>query len=168
MKVKETYNKYADWSKNKPINFELFNQHAIINHSDTIEGSTLTLDETRLLLDKGLTPKNKPIEHSLMAIDHLNALQFILSIAKDKTPLNKEIIQKLGGLIKKSTGSIINSLGGTHDETKGEFRKNSVYAGSRMFVDFQKIPSLIEQLILDVNSQINQSSDFILSEPISF
>ena len=38
------------------VDFDKFNQYAITHHSTTIEGSTLTENETRLLLDEGITP----------------------------------------------------------------------------------------------------------------
>ena len=66
------------------IDFNKFNQYAIVHHSSVIEGSTLTENETRLLLDEGLTPKGKPLAHSLMVKDHFDALQFTLEAAKKR------------------------------------------------------------------------------------
>ena len=39
------------------------NEYAIVHHSAAIEGSTLTENETRLLLEEGTTPKGKPLQH---------------------------------------------------------------------------------------------------------
>jgi Fic family protein len=60
------------------IDFDKFNHYNITHNSTTIEGSTLTEIETRLLLDEGITPAGKPLLHSLMVQDHYNALTFII------------------------------------------------------------------------------------------
>ena len=52
------------------IDFDKFRDYAITHHSTTIEGTTLTETETRLLLDEGITPAGKPLLHSLMVQDH--------------------------------------------------------------------------------------------------
>ena len=57
------------------IDYVKFNRIAIVHNSNAIEGSTLTELETRVLLSEGLTPKGKPPEHTLMAIDHHQALE---------------------------------------------------------------------------------------------
>ena len=45
---------------------ERFNEYAIVHHSSSIEGSTLTEVETRLLLEEDITPKGKPLTHIMM------------------------------------------------------------------------------------------------------
>lgn len=56
------------------IDFDKFNGYAITHNSTSIEGSTLTETETRLLLDEGVTPAGKPLLHSLMVQAHYHAL----------------------------------------------------------------------------------------------
>ncbi len=46
--------KFNSLQLSKNIDFDKFNQYAITHHSTTIEGSTLTEIETRLLLDEGI------------------------------------------------------------------------------------------------------------------
>lgn len=70
---------YKKLELSKNIDFDKFNQYAITHHSSSIEGSILTEIETRLLLDEGVTPKGKPLLHSLMVQDHYNALLFIIN-----------------------------------------------------------------------------------------
>ncbi len=75
------------------INFDKFNGYAITHQSTTIEGSTLTEIETRLLLDEGITPAGKPLLHSLMVQDHYNALLFVTQQAKEKAIITPQFIQ---------------------------------------------------------------------------
>jgi len=59
--ILEVYNNYLDLTKGDTFDFYMFNHYAIVNHSNSIEGSTLTKEETFLLLDEHLTPANKPL-----------------------------------------------------------------------------------------------------------
>jgi Fic family protein len=105
------------------IDFDKFNGYAITHHSTTIEGSTLTEVETRLLLDEGVTPAGKPLLHSLMVQDHYNALQFIIQKATIKSILSPEFIKEVNGAVMKQTGSIYQTVFGEIDASKGDYRK---------------------------------------------
>lgn len=48
------------------IDLERLNLYLISHHSTAIEGSTLTVLETEIFLEKGLTAKGKPLEHLFM------------------------------------------------------------------------------------------------------
>ena len=54
----------------------------------------LTETETRLLLDEGITPAGKPLLHSLMVLDHYNALLFITLKAKDNIAITPNLYNK--------------------------------------------------------------------------
>ena len=97
--------------------------YAITHHSTTIEGSTLTEIETNLLLDDGLTPKGKPIEHSLMTMDHASALSFIIDCANRKEPITIKFIQQLNSKVMARTGKIYQTVFGELHSSKGVFRK---------------------------------------------
>ena len=78
---------YQSFNLHDVIDHDRFNQYAIVHHSSSIEGSTLTENETRLLLEEDVTPKGKPLQHSLMVKDHYDALLFVLDAAnKQVTP----------------------------------------------------------------------------------
>lgn len=47
----------------------------------------MTEIETRLLLDEDITPKGKPLTHSLMVKDHYAALRYVLQQAEGKRPI---------------------------------------------------------------------------------
>ena len=46
---------------------EQFNRYAMVYHSNAIENSTLSLDDTTLILEHQLTPSGKPLHDILMA-----------------------------------------------------------------------------------------------------
>lgn len=84
MQIIELLNEYQSLNLSQSINYDKFNRYLITHHSTSIEGSTLTEIETHLLLDEGLTPYGKPLEHSLMTTDHADALSFKIEQAKKK------------------------------------------------------------------------------------
>ncbi|MDQ2721212.1 MAG: hypothetical protein M3Z26_15800 [Bacteroidota bacterium] len=70
-KIISLIEKFESLQLSKNIDFDKFNQYAITHHSTTIEGSTLTETETRLLLDEELTPKGKPLKNQfLLSLNH--------------------------------------------------------------------------------------------------
>lgn len=167
-KLSSLYEDYLKLAQSDTFDFEKFNQYAIVHHSNSIEGSTLTLEETILLLDKKLTPKNKPIEHSLMALDHLEALRYVLDLASKKQSLTVSSIQQISALVMKSTGSEISAMAGSFNSSKGDFRKVTVRAGSRTFMDYQKVPERTAQLVYYINTNIKQTNGFIEVNELAF
>ena len=136
------------------IDFDKFNGYAITHHSTTIEGSTLTETETRLLLDEGITPAGKPLLHSLMVQDHYNALLFITQKSKERITVNPEFIQQINAAVMKQTGSIYQTVFGELDATKGVFRKGNVSAGNTYFVGYEKVEPLVKKLCNGINEKI--------------
>ena len=140
------------------IDFDKFNRYAITHHSTTIEGSTLTEIETRLLLDEGITPKGKPLLHSLMVQDHYKALLFIINASKEKILITHEFIQQINSIVMKQTGNIYNTVLGNIDSSKGEFRKGNVSAGNSYFVSYDKVEGLVKKLCTGINEKLSGPS----------
>lgn len=136
------------------IDFDKFNGYAITHHSTTIEGSTLTEIETRLLLDEGITPAGKPLLHSLMVQDHYNALLFVTEKSKEKIKVTPEFIQQINAAVMKQTGSIYQTVFGELDATKGVFRKGNVSAGNTYFVGYEKVEMLVKKLCDGINEKL--------------
>ena len=136
------------------IDYDKFNEYAITHHSTAIEGSTLSENETRLLLDDGVTPKGKPLEHSLMVKDHFQALQFVLQKAKNKTALTTHLVKEINAGVMRYTGSVYHTALGTVDAGKGEYRKGNVSAGGFYFINYDKVPTYTEALIKKTNENV--------------
>jgi Fic family protein len=166
----EFLNLYSTYSSltNEILNFDKFNHYAIVHHSNYIEGSTLSLDETYLLLDENLTPKNKPINDTYMALDHYAALMFITNKAIKHQNITVSDIKELSSLILKNTGKVINCLGGTFDSSKGDFRLLTVRAGNTTFMDYKKVPIYIDNLINDINHNLKNLKTVIDIYQFSF
>jgi Fic family protein len=145
-KILSLIEKFNSLELSNNIDFDKFNEYAITHHSTTIEGSTLTETETRLLLDEGITPKGKPLLHGVMVLDHYNALLFIIQSAKENKAITPEFIQQINAHVMKQTGNVYQTVFGELDSSKGVFRKENVSAGNSYFVNFDKVPNLVKDL----------------------
>ena len=67
--------------------------------SNAIEGSTLTLRETALILQEGITIAEKPVKEHLEAIGHKDAFEYILTLADAGTPLTERVIKDIHSLV---------------------------------------------------------------------
>ena len=68
-------------------------------HTNAIEGSTLTLDETALVLREGITIGGKALRHHLEAIGHRDAYYYMEGLVKNKTPLTERTIKEIHSLV---------------------------------------------------------------------
>ncbi|HTI91880.1 MAG TPA: Fic family protein [Puia sp.] len=143
------------------LDHERFNEYAIVHHSSSIEGSTLTEVETRLLLEEDITPKGKPLTHCLMVKDHYAALRYVLEAAGIKKTISVDFIQQINARVMKNTGSIYNTVFGEIDATKGMFRKGNVSAGGSYFPNYDKVIPYTTELAkrLDENLPKVQSDE---------
>ena len=144
--VEQLLSRYQQYELSRVMDYDKFNQYAITHHSTRIEGSTLTETETQVLLDEGLTPKGKPLEHSLMVQDHDQALRLVLQRAEAKTEINVELIQQINARVMKHTGNVYHTALGSVDASRGEFRKGNVTAGGAYFPNYDKVPALTDKL----------------------
>lgn len=67
-------------------------------NSNAIEGNTLTLRETDMVL-RGLTIDRKPLKDHLEAVGHKEAFEFVQDLVKDQVPLSERIIKQIHYLV---------------------------------------------------------------------
>jgi Fic family protein len=68
-------------------------------NSNAIEGNTLTLRETALVLQQGVTINGKHIRDHLEAIGHRDAFYYMIELADAKSELKERVIKELHSLI---------------------------------------------------------------------
>ncbi len=158
MEIEDLIKEYQLLDLSKSIHFDKFNLYSITHHSTSLEGSTLTEIETNLLLDEGLTPKGKPLEHSLMTTDHAQALLYIIDEAKQKKEISNSFIQKINSNVMAKTGKVYNTVFGEVDGTTGAFRKGNVMAGNRYFPNYDKVELLTTKLSNEINSKLKTAT----------
>lgn len=67
-------------------------------NSNAIEGNTLTLKETAMVLE-GMTIDQKPLKDHLEAVGHRDAFLYIQDIAKQDIPINEFVIKNIHSLV---------------------------------------------------------------------
>ena len=80
--------------------------------SNRIEGNTLTLQETALVVNEGITISGKNMREHLEAINHAQAVEFIKDIARSDIEINELTIKEIHALI----------LHGINKEQAGKYR----------------------------------------------
>ena len=80
---------------------ERLNEEFIVEYtynSNAIEGNTLTLRETDLVL-RGLTIDRKPLKDHMEAVGHKEAFDFVCELVKEKVPISESIIKQIHFLV---------------------------------------------------------------------
>ena len=67
-------------------------------NSNAIEGNTLTLRETDMVL-RGLTIDRKPLKDHMEAVGHKEAFEFVQDLVKNQVPLSESIIRQIHYLV---------------------------------------------------------------------
>lgn len=67
-------------------------------NSNAIEGNTLTLRETDLVL-RGLTIDQKPLKDHMEAVGHKEAFEFVSEMVKDNVPISESVIKQIHFLV---------------------------------------------------------------------
>lgn len=85
-------------------------------HSNAIEGNTLTLMETKVVLEDGLTIGGKSMREHLEAINHREAIALLEELSKEPASLTERTIKDLHQLVLK----------GIDDANAGRYRQKNV------------------------------------------
>jgi len=105
--------------------------------SNRIEGNTLTLQETQLVVEKGLTIGGKPLKEHLEAINHNEAIDFIGELVKKESVLDESTLKQIHSIILKSIDR----------ENAGVYRKVPVLISGSTHTPPQ--PYLLQKLMED-------------------
>ena len=107
-------------------------------HSNAIEGNSLTLEETKIVVEDGLTVKGKPLIDVLEAKNHKDVMNLLFAIVQQKKDITEAVILSLYKEILK----------GIDEENAGAYRRVQVrITGEQEFPpSADKIPLLIKEL----------------------
>ena len=125
-----------------PAEVEAIREVFLVEHtynSNAIEGNTLTLQETALVL-QGITIDRKPLKDHLEAVGYKEAFQYVEELAKQDKPLTDFEIKSIHSLVLAD-----------RPEDKGTFRRVNVRIAGAMTEPVQPymIEPKIEELLED-------------------
>lgn len=155
MTFEQLLDKFNDLHITEAVDYELMNEIFISHHSTAIEGSSLTEEESRLLIVDGITAKGKPLYDHNMVKDHFDALKFVVDTAHQKKKLTPQFIQEISAHVMRSTGGVINATAGSYDSSKGDWRKSAVHVGARYFTNYQKVEREVTALCEELNKRLD-------------
>ena len=146
--IEKLYQEFQKLGIGQLVDYEKYYLYSLITHSTAIEGSTLTEMDTQLLFDEGVTAKGKPLVYHLMNEDLKNAYELAKEESVQGVDITSSLLQKLNATLMHTTGSVHNTIGGSFDSSKGEFRLCGVTAGvgGRSYMSYQKVPAKVEEL----------------------
>lgn len=109
-------------------------------NSNGIEGNTLTLRETQVVLE-GITVGGKTIKEHLEAINHEKAIIYLDELVKNNKPITERNIKNIHQLVLKEIDN----------NNAGKYRRENVTIKGATHIppDYIKIPELMEKLILN-------------------
>jgi Fic family protein len=95
------------WSAKKPLNqlqLQKMEEYFNLNYtyeSNRIEGNTLTLQETYLVINDGITVGGKSVREHLEVINHTDAISYLGEIIQNKTAFSERVLKEIHYLILK-------------------------------------------------------------------
>lgn len=107
-------------------------------NSNAIEGNTLTLLETKLVLEQGLTIGGKKLREHLEVINHAEAIQYVQDLVQRKQELTEHVIKSLHHLVLKNIA-----------DDAGRYRMVNVRISGSEHVPphYTSVPEQMEQLM---------------------
>ena len=113
----------------------------MIYNSNAIEGNSLTLKETYLVVNEGLTIKGKPLKDHLEVKNHQEALEYLYDLLKKdkKNTFSENLIRSLNQIVQQ----------GIDKEWAGRYRNSGVVIGGAKHrpPDALEIPKMMSGLI---------------------
>ncbi|MBI4174063.1 MAG: Fic family protein [Candidatus Aenigmarchaeota archaeon] len=106
-------------------------------NSNAIEGNSLTLQETRLVLEHGITIRGKSLKDHFEAINHKEAILFVEDSLKEE--IDESLIKKLNGLV----------LDKIYEDERGRYRTTNVriLGAIKSPPQAEKVPRLMDNFI---------------------
>lgn len=113
-------------------------------NSNSIEGNTLTLRETQMVLQEGITIKGKSLREHFEAKNHETAIYKLYTLVKENYVLNAKDVLDLHGLVLRSI----------EDEYAGRLRNAGVRISGANFVppNARKVSDYLDSLIEYINT----------------
>lgn len=124
-------------------------------NSNSIEGNTMSLRETQMVLQEGITIKGKSLREHFETHNHDKAIDYLYSIVNDDYRLRSIDILSLHGLVLRSI----------EDDFAGRIRNGGVRITGANFTppNANKVPDLLDELIDFINTNPLQLNDIELA-----
>ncbi|MGD0496482.1 MAG: Fic family protein [Candidatus Bathyarchaeia archaeon] len=108
-------------------------------NSNAIEGNTLSLRETQLVIQEGITVRGKSLREHLEARNHPDAIDYVEKLARKKTSIRQDDVLRVHELL----------LRGIDDQNAGKYRSGQVRVAGATFMppSAEEIQSMMSELL---------------------
>ncbi len=132
----------AYFKKTKALSKEEFEQFEnsyfteLTYNSNSIEGNSLSLEETSLIINENIVPEGKTLREIYEVKNHIKAIDFLKSYSKD---VDERLILKLHSIILDNISEMF----------VGRYREGTVriFGSDVRFPDAEKVPQLVRNLV---------------------
>jgi Fic family protein len=124
--------------------------------SNALEGNTLTISETKVILEDGLTVGGKPIKDYYEATGHAKAYDYMLEIARSENfSFTEEMVCKLHKLFYNNLDS----------EQAGNYRDHQVFITGTQYLppEYTDVPMKMKELVDKLNEDEKELHPVILA-----
>lgn len=124
-------------------------------NSNAIEGNTLTLQETRLVLEEGVTIKGRSLREHFEAKNHGKAIAHLESLIQEKSDITEDHILQLHRLV----------LDGIEEDFSGRYRNAQVRIMGANFIPpaGHKVPELMTEFVQQIINLKQKKNDLELA-----
>lgn len=122
-------------------------------HSNAIEGNSLTLEETKMVLEEGITIGGKPLREIFEAINHGKAIEKLYEFLKNDKDVTENTIKDMHKII----------LNKIDDENAGVYRKIQVYVSGdpKALPKASDVPKLMKALSIWLKKELTDKMDIL-------
>lgn len=124
-------------------------------NSNAIEGNTLTLQETRLVLEEGITIKGKSLREHFEAKNHEKAITYLEDLVQKRARITEEHIFALHKLV----------LAGIEEDFSGRYRHGQVRIVGANFIPpaGHKVPDLMADFVEEIQHRTKDNHELALA-----
>ena len=129
-------------------------------NSNGIEGNSLTLRETKLVIEEGITIRGKPLREHFEATNHQKGFEFLENIVKEKSKITEDTIKKIHRTI----------LTNIDDEYAGRYRDVNVriLGAIKSPPRFEKVPDKMAEYLEYINKNPDNLNTIELASLIHY
>jgi Fic family protein len=146
--MKQRIDERRPLSKDEAHELDEYFKIGLTYSSNALEGNSLDLTETKVLLEDGITAGGKPIRDSYEATGHAEAYDFMLSIARTQPlSITEDVIKKLHQLFYNRI-----------DAAKaGEYRDYQVIITGTDYLPptADAVPALMSEFVVELNAKVS-------------
>lgn len=143
----ELINSARPFDSNQVLRLKEYYRIGLTYTSTALEGNTLTLSETKVVLEDGITINGKPLKDHLATLGHGEAFDYMWDLASTRQPITEEIIKTLHKYCMQRE----------RPEKAGTYRNKIIFISGTDYNDKIPAPDKLAEAMNSELSRLNKS-----------